>query len=241
MNVALEVQQIILFFIFVAPGFFFSRTYFPFRPIQYYKQRSIFEQTALALIGSAAIHGALLSVVTLVVLLARTATGQALTLRNFLNLNTDLADMSLSRLSVYLVALLGYLFISLIVARRMGIFFGKGWTHKSRWWTRIIGEDLPENLLFWPEILQAEALQKGILSPKVIVRLRNGDTFEGALNRLKLVGDEEDTVELALTDVQHYGAPDQPHTPQLKNHIVLLQSKDILWISRIDRDHHSPE
>ena len=235
MNVALEIQQIILFFIFVAPGFYFSRTYFPFRPIQYFKQRSIFEQTALALIGSAIIHGALLSVATLLVLIFRSATGQVLILSQVLNLDTDLADMSLSRLSVYLVGALGYLFVSLILARRAGIFFGKGATGRSHIWNRIIGEDLPENLLFWPVILQAEALQKGILNPKVTVRLRNGDTFEGVLNRLKMVGDEEDTVELALTDVRHFSGPDQPYTPHLENHIVLLQSKDILWISRVDR------
>ena len=72
--------------------------------------------------------------------------------------------------------------------------------------TRVIGENPPENLLLWYTILQQEALQKGILTPRMTIRLRNGDTFEGYLNRLKLVGDEENTIELAITDVCCYPA-----------------------------------
>ena len=147
MNVALEIQQIILFFIFIAPGFFFSRTYLPFRPIQYYKQRSIFEQTTLALVGSAVIHAFLLSLVALIVLLVRSATGQVLILGQVLELNTSFEDMSLVRLFVYLLSALGYLFLSLIVARRAGILFGigtVGMRGAGRWWIRlsrfIIGE-----------------------------------------------------------------------------------------------------
>ncbi|MEM7034129.1 MAG: DUF6338 family protein [Chloroflexota bacterium] len=241
MNVALEIQQIILFFIFIAPGFFFSRTYLPFRPTQYYKQRSIFEQTTLALVGSAVIHALLLSLVTLVVLIIRSLTGQVLILSEVLALNRPLEDMSLARLSVYLLSALGYLFLSLIIARRGGVLFGKGagvFGRTGPWWIRlsrlILGENLPENVLFWPVVLQAEALKKGIFPPPVIVRLRNGDTFEGVLQEMKLVGDEEDTIELAISNVAYYGSPDQEHQPRLRHHVVLLQSKDILWISRLD-------
>jgi len=84
--------------------------------------------------------------------------------------------------------------------------------------------------------LEEEPLERGVLWPKVNLRLRNGDHFEGRLNHLKLVGDEDNTIELALTDVSH--RPGSAHaaadlTP-LPNQTLLIQSKDILWLTRAD-------
>jgi hypothetical protein len=73
----------------------------------------------------------------------------------------------------------------------------------------------------------------GILWPKVSLRLRNGDHLEGRLNRMKLVGDEENTIELALTDASYRPAHAANLTP-LQNQTLLIQSKDILWLTRAD-------
>ena len=234
MNVAPEIQQILVFFIFVAPGFLFSRSYIPYRPIQYYKKPNIFDQTALLLIGSALIHGALISIVALIVLITQLISGQLITLGQFLLLAMPLEDIPLVSLAAYLLVIGIYVLISLLVGRRAGVFFGKQATNQHPWWTRIIGENLPENTLFWAEILQMEALQKGILSPQVVIHMRSGETFEGKLDRLKLVGDEEDSIELAITHVTYHSAEHDQSLPPISDHIVLLQSKDILWVSRVD-------
>jgi len=234
MDIALEIQQVIIFFIFVAPGFLFSRTYLPFRPIQYYKQTTLFEQSALALVGSAIIHGILLSIAALVILVGQAMSQQPLTLSQLVDPNVPLAQVPLPMLAWYLFVSAGYLLLSLVVSRRAAIFFGRRTASRQQWWTRIIGENPPENTLFWPVILQREALQKGILAPRITIRLRNGDTFEGHLNRMKLVGDEDDTIELAITQVTYHAASAGTFSPALEDNIVLLQSKDILWLSRVD-------
>ena len=237
MQIALELQQLILFFVFVAPGFLFTRTYLSFRP-RYYKETNLFEQVALALVGSAIIHGTLLSAVAIGILVAWAVTRQSFTLDYLFGFNLPITRIPLQILAFYLYFLAGYLLLTMVVARRAGIFFGRRIVNPEsrlwRWWTRIIGENPPENLLLWYIILQQEALKKGILAPKITVRMRNGDTFEGFLNRLKLVGDEENTIELAMTEVRCYPSTGAASPISLKNQIVLLQSKDILWLSRAD-------
>jgi len=56
MSIGLDIQGIILFFVFITPGFLFTRTFLAYRP-RYYKAPSAFEQVSLSLIGSALIHG----------------------------------------------------------------------------------------------------------------------------------------------------------------------------------------
>jgi hypothetical protein len=72
--------------------------------------------------------------------------------------------------------------------------------------------------------------------------MRNGEYFEGDLYRFRLVGDEENTVELALRNVLHRSSP--PSSGQadlssqgsypLPDQTVLLKSTDILWLARDD-------
>lgn len=244
MQIALDLQQLIIFFIFVVPGFLFTRTYLSYRP-RYYRETSLFEQAALALIGSAVIHATLLSAVAVGVLIAWGISGQMFTLDMLIGTPLDTGSIPLPILAFYLYISAGYLLLTMIVARRAGIFFGHrlpGSDSRSwKWWTRVIGENPPENLLLWYTILQQEALQKGILTPRMTIRLRNGDTFEGYLNRLKLVGDEENTIELAITDVCCYPASDSTTAVPMEDQIVLLQSKDILWLSRTDIVTAQPE
>ncbi|HEY85101.1 MAG TPA: hypothetical protein G4N96_08340, partial [Chloroflexi bacterium] len=67
MSIGLDIQGVILFFIFVTPGFLFTRTFLAYRP-RYYKAPSTFEQVALSLTGSALIHSTFLGVATLAIL-----------------------------------------------------------------------------------------------------------------------------------------------------------------------------
>jgi hypothetical protein len=237
MQIALDLQQLIIFFVFVVPGFLFTRTYLSFRP-RYFRETSLFEQAALALVGSAIIHATLLSAVAVGILSAWGISGQTFTLDMLVGMPLSIGSIPLPILAFYLYISAGYVLLTMIVARRAGIFFGRRLPAQDsrfwKWWARIIGENPPENLQLWYTILQQEALQKGILTPKMTIRLRNGDTFEGYLNRLKLVGDEENTIELAITDVRCYPASNTATPILLEDQIVLLQSKDILWLSRTD-------
>ena len=235
MNIALEIQQLLLFFIFIAPGFLFSRTYLPYRPIQYYKKTSLFEQTALSLIGSAIIHGVLFSVFAIIILPFLFALGSQATLAEYFDPSMPISQLPLTTLLTYTLISGLYLVLALIVARRAGVIFGKRSEGVNEWLTPIIGESPPGNPLFWQVILQGEALKKGVFPPNVTIRMRDGDTFKGQLNRLKLIGDEDDTVEIAITDVTHFTADNKESPYQLNDDIVLLNSKDILWISRVDR------
>jgi hypothetical protein len=236
MDIGLNFQGIVLFFIFIVPGFLFTRTYLTYRP-RYYRAPNAFEQTALALVGSAIIHNMLLAAVTLGVLIAWLATNRSFSVGMLFGPTIPITQYPLHILALYLNLLTGYILLSLIIARRGAIFLGKRTpTTLPRWWTRIIGEDPPENLLLWYIILQEEPLKKGLLWPKIGFQLRNGDYFEGRLNRLKLVGDEENTIELAITEVgfRAKGEPPTADLKALKNQTVLLQSRDILWLSRAD-------
>jgi hypothetical protein len=71
--------------------------------------------------------------------------------------------------------------------------------------------------------------------------MRNGEFFEGELHQMRLVGDEDNTVELALHNVRYRpsardaasGLSPQEIVP-LANKVVLLRSTDILWLARND-------
>ncbi|MFQ5575958.1 MAG: hypothetical protein ACE5G8_03105 [Anaerolineae bacterium] len=236
MSIGLDLQGIILFFIFITPGFLFSRTYLAYRP-RYYKEPNTFEQMALSLMGSATIHSTMLGAATVGVLVVWLATGKSFGIGYLFGSNVPMTQYPLHIVAIFLNFSTGYLLLSLLVARRAGIFLGKRLPGTvPRWWAKIVGEDPPESLLLWHIILQEEPLKRGVLWPKISLRLRNGDHFEGRLNRLKLVGDEDNTIEMAMTDVSYRSGQD-PHTAPLTplpGRTVLLQSKDILWLSRAD-------
>jgi hypothetical protein len=74
--------------------------------------------------------------------------------------------------------------------------------------------------------------------------MRNGEYFEGDLHSMRLVGDEENTVELALRNAFHRTTPPEPKKGKantsasdlqpLPNQVILLKSSDILWLTRND-------
>ncbi len=232
MSIGLDIQGIILFFIFITPGFLFTRTFLAYRP-RYFKTPNNFEQLALSLIGSALIHGTFLGAATLAIL-SLWLVGQTFNLEMFLFHGIPLNQWPLHIAALYLNTAAFYLLLSLIAARRAGIFLGKKMPGStSRWWATLVGEDPPEDLLLWHIVLQEEPLKMGILWPRVSLRLRNGDQVEGRLNRMKLVGDEDNTIELALTNASYRPAHTDTLTP-LQNQTLLIQSKDILWLARAD-------
>lgn len=236
MAVDMDIQGIVLFFVFIIPGFVFTRTYLAYKP-RYYKQPNALEQTALSLIGSAFIHGSLLGAATIGVLLVWLFTGVSIGTGLLFGATIPMMQYPLHILALFINLLIGYLVLSLVLARRTAIFLGKRPSSRSakEWWHRIIGEDPPESSLLWHTVLQDVPLKKGIMNPKVSIRLRNGDHFKGNLNRLKLVGDEENTIELAITDVDYHSEKETSgKSTMLHGQTVLLNSKDILWLSRAD-------
>jgi hypothetical protein len=73
----------------------------------------------------------------------------------------------------------------------------------------------------------------------VNIQMRSGEYFEGDLYSLRMAGDEENTVELALRNVSHRHPLTSADTPPpnlqpLPNQVILLKSTDILWLSRND-------
>ena len=191
----------------------------------------------MSLIGSAAIHGSLLGAATVGILLVWLFTRRTYSLGMLFGPIVPLAQYPLPVMALYLNLAIGYLLLSLVVAHRTAIFLGKNYPNRfPHWWKRIMGGAPPEPLLLWHIVLQDEPLRKGYLYPWVSLRMRNGDHFEGRLNRMKLVGDEANTIELALTDVAYRPADAPPTVPlkPLAKGTLLLRSTDILWLSRID-------
>jgi len=94
--------------------------------------------------------------------------------------------------------------------------------------------------MLWHTILQIEALEQELIPPYLKVKMRSGEYFEGDLYRLRLVGDEENTVELALSNVYYSPSLDKGNIPSpsdlspLTEQIILLKSTDILWLARND-------
>jgi len=86
----------------------------------------------------------------------------------------------------------------------------------------------------WHTVLQIEPLELDLIPPHLSIKMRSGEYFEGNLYRLRLVGDEENTIELALSNVFHRDANETQELRPLSNQILLLRSTDILWLARSD-------
>jgi hypothetical protein len=242
MSLSLNLESIILLLIFIAPGFLFTRTYTAYRP-RYYRSPAAFEQFVLAIVGSTIIHAGLLTVMALGVLIYWLLTGQQLYITTLINPLDPLNSYSILTLANFTFAGIVYLVSSLIFARRFATFLGHGTAaSRPRWWTLTLGQDPPEPFLLWHTILQIEPLNLDLIPPHVRIQMRNGEYFEGDLYRFRLVGDEENTVELALRNVLHRSSP--PSSGQadlssqgsypLPDQTVLLKSTDILWLARDD-------
>lgn len=231
MSLDLNLESIILLLFFIAPGFVFTRTYTAYRP-RYYRQPTAFEQFVLAIVGSMVIHTALLAAVALTGGLIWLFTGTAFYL---LPISTQsLSSYPVPLLAAFFLTSFLYLAVTLIIARRGGTSLGlRTAAERPRWWQLLLGADPPEPFLLWHTVLQIEPLQQDLIPPHLKVQMRNGEFFAGDLYQLRLVGDEENTVELALRNVRHRpaGQPENNLRP-LENQIVLLKSADVLWLSR---------
>ncbi|MFQ5613780.1 MAG: DUF6338 family protein [Anaerolineae bacterium] len=237
MSVNLDLEGILLVLTFVAPGFLFTRTYLAFRP-RYYRAPSTFEQTVLSIVGSVLIHGAMVSAISIAVLIYWAVTGDALQLYPFLGHPIPMARYPVAVLAIFSVVGLLYLTVSLILARRLGSALGlRSPATLPAWWVFLLGQDPPERLLLWHTMLQEEPLRLGLIPPHLVVQMRSGEYFEGDLDRLRLVGDDENTVELALRNVRYRPANSKPDVAAaaLPDRVVLLRSSDILWLGRVDR------
>ncbi|GAB4453874.1 MAG: hypothetical protein Kow0031_36060 [Anaerolineae bacterium] len=231
MSLDLNLESIILLLFFIAPGFVFTRTYTAYRP-RYFRQPSAFEQFVLAIVGSMVIHTAMLALLALGAGIYWLFTGTV----------TYLLPVSLQNLTSYPLPLLAgfflvsflYLAATLVIARRGGTILGlRTAEERPRWWQLLLGADPPEPFLLWHTVLQIEPLRQDLIPPRLMVQMRSGEFFTGDLYQMRLVGDEENTVELALRNVRHRpaGRPDDSLRP-FENQILLLKSTDILWISR---------
>jgi len=244
MSLNLNLESIILLLFFIAPGFLFTRTYTAYRP-RYYHEPDAFEQFVLAIIGSAIIHATLLIGIALGLTLYWLAGGE-LTYVNIIDPTPlPLGSYALPVLAIFIFAGFLYLAASLILARRFAAFLGfRTATNRPQWWVFALGEDPPEPFLLWHTVLQVEPLTLNLIPPHLTIQLRNGEYFEGDLHSLRLVGDEVNTVELALRNVFHRSIPPattkgKAHTlasdlQPLLNQVILLKSTDILWLSRND-------
>jgi hypothetical protein len=242
MSLDFNFQSIIFLLFFIAPGFFFTRTYTAYRP-RYYRAPDGFEQIVLAIVGSAIIHGTLLTGLALGLLLYWLVGGPLIYFGYLLAPPATLNSYPLPALAVLIFAGTLYLALSLVLARRFATFLGfKTVANRPGWWRLLLGDDPPEPFLLWHTILQVEPLQLNLIPPRLVIHMRSGEYFEGDLHSMRLVGDEENTVELALRNVlyrptaplrskSHTSAPDlQP----LSNQVILLKSTDILWLARND-------
>ena len=241
MSLSLNIEGIVLLLFFIAPGFVFTRTYTAYRP-RYFREPSAFEQSVLAIIGSTLINGFILAIVAILVLILWALFGQFLYAQYIPDLSAPLNSHPLPDLALMAFVGVLYLSASLILARRFGTFLGRGTAaDRPRWWNFFLGEDPPEAFLLWHTVLQIEPLKLNLIPPHLVIQMRSGDYFEGVLYQMRLVGDEENTVELALHNVYHRptardvesGASPDPASP-LTDKVVLLKSTDILWLARND-------
>lgn len=242
MSLSLNLESIILLLFFIAPGFLFTRTYTAYRP-RYYREPTAFEQFVLAIVGSTIIHAGLLTIVAIVVLFYGGVSPQPLYLNNLIDLSVPLLDYPLPVVALLLSIGTLYLALSLIAARRFASFLGRGSpTDRPRWWNFTVGQDPPEPFLLWHTVLQIEPLRLNLIPPHLHIQMRNGEYFEGELHLMRLVGDEENSVELALRNVRHASSKPISDRPDgeaqslqpLTDQILLLKSSDILWLTRND-------
>ncbi len=244
MSLSLNLESIILLLFFVAPGFLFTRTYTAYRP-RYYRTPDAFEQVVLAVVGSAIIHGTLLTGIALGLAAFWLIRGELLYVSNIIGPPMPLDTYPLPVLAFIIFISILYLAVSLILARRFATFLGyRTAANRPKWWKFLLDEDPPEPFLLWHTILQVEPLKLNLIPPHLTIQMRDGEYFEGDLHSMRLVGDEENTVELALRNVFHRPTPPAPlrgktHTPAsdlqpLPNQVILLKSTDILWLTRND-------
>lgn len=244
---SIDLQGLVILLLFIAPGFLYSRAYLAARP-RYQRAPDLFQQTVLAVVGSAFVHAILLGVLALIALLGALVytlwTGHVTIMREVVYIPTAVADTPVWVVAVYALIATLYVTASLILARRTGAWLGRLLPERApRWYRFLAGGDPPERVLLWYSTLVEEPLRRGIMTPHVVAWLRSGERFEGDLVELRLSADEASVIELALEDVIFQASEPARSKPSasraskptpLPHHRVLLRSGDILWLSRVD-------
>lgn len=244
MSLSLNLESILLLLFFIAPGFLFTRTYTAYRP-RYYRVPTAFEQFVLSIVGSTIIHAAILTVVAIIILIYWLFSRQLFYFSSIVDLSGPLSSFPLPIVALVTFTATLYLSSTLVAARRFAAFLGRGLpSNRPRWWTTILGQDPPEPFLLWHTVLQIDPLRLDLIPPYLHIQMRSGEYFEGDLYQMRLVGDEENTVELALRNVRYSsstpalavigGDEPSPNLQPLIDQVILLKSADILWLSRDD-------
>jgi hypothetical protein len=231
-------QGLLLLLLFIAPGFLYSRAYLAARP-RYRRVLHLFEQMVVALVGSTLIHASLIGALAVVVLIRSQFTGNDPLIKELFP--TQLANAPVSVGARYSLIAAAYIAASLMLAQRVGTWLGE---HAPRWYRFLAGDDPPKQVLLWYSTLVEEPLRNEIGRPRLVVRLRNGESFEGDLVELRLSADEPNFIELALekvtfkasrTDSSRSTSAKVSRQKHLLHHRVLLRSADILWVARLDK------
>jgi len=237
-----DLQGLVLLLLFIAPGFLYSRAYLAARP-RYRRSPDVFEQTVLAVVGSAFVHALLIGligslVLGILALIYAVREGHAPLVRELFYIPpATAADVPVLVVALYLIVAAIYVTLSMVFARRAGAWFGHSLPKRApRLYRLLTGSDPPEQeVLLWYSTLFEEPLQHGAKNPRVVAWLRSGERFEGNLVELRLSADEANVIELALENVTLQARTTDPAAPLLHHH-VLLRSVDILWLGRIDAD-----
>ncbi|RMF02918.1 MAG: hypothetical protein D6768_07110, partial [Chloroflexi bacterium] len=198
---------------------------------------SVFEQFVLAIVGSTVIHATMLAAVALGAGIYWLFTGQI----PYYVMFQPLSNYPFPILAGFFLTAFLYLSATMILARRFATTLGRR-TNLERpgWWRLFLGQDPPEPFLLWHTILVAEPLKRNLMPPRLKIKLRSGEFFKGDLHSLRIVGDEENSVELALRNVVYRPAPGDSSAEiagprSLADQVVLLKSSDILWLARNER------
>ena len=177
MNISL--QGLVVLLLFVAPGFLYSRAYLAARP-RYGRAPELFQQTVLAVVGSALIHAFLISLVAVGILSYVAFTRDNPVVQEFFRVPTTVMDAPIAGVATYLLIAAIYVALSLVLARQAGARLGRLFPeHVPRWYRFVSGGDPPEQVLLWYTTLVEEPIRLGITTPRVVAWLRSGERFEG--------------------------------------------------------------
>ena len=219
MTLNLQLQGLVLLLLFIAPGFFYTRSRLHVRP-RYYKEESIFEQLVTTITASTIIHIFLFPLAGLVLMGFCYRFGYSLALK-------DLFQPWTART------------VPNLVLNGLGVATYFGCTLSLAWYGGVLAARRfarPDSIPLWHRMLVEEP-GKLVISPVwLTVRLRNGEEYTGALSSCVWIGDRENTIEIALEKVV-YTKPGARKI-ELPERRLLLKSSDILWLARV---HESPK
>jgi len=233
----IDLHGLIVLLLFLAPGFLYSRAYLRAKP-RYQRTPDLFQQTVLAVAGSALIHAGLIAIVAFLVFIITILTGHNPLFEELLY--TSIAEIPLRSVTGYLLFGAFYIASSLFLAGGCGTLLGSLTPERiPRWLQILFGIEPSEQVLLWYSTFVEEPLRAGIVRSHMVVWLRSGERFEGNLFELRVSTDETNAVELAIEEVTFQPSAKltsdgAPISTPLPHHCVLLKSSDILWLARVD-------